>query len=1105
VRVRCATRAGLLLTAASIAVATSLSGCGGQQRLLAHDAEQLRVQVPALLHGDQRQALLYAAAAQRLDPTTAGSWLLLSTDLGFEGVQRVLEPLDPSTVAAVRTTTAVISADSYGLVRVWDAKSGRLQATRRLKEPIVRFAASESPDLVASLDASGALAVWNLSDPGNPQRSSVGRVPGRGRDPVIALAFASQSTRLLALTRSGLLYVFDVTAGRQVRVLDLASARGQLPWGAAGSTLALTAAEITEDPFTGQTSLLMADAEKSVAETDLQSLRGHTVVPAGQFSGRAVALGGGAGSEAILAIGTDEGMAFWNPKTRTIDQQATGPSMGLSLEAGTLTTATAEGIDAVQMGSEGPEGSLEAYAGRPARALIGGPGGSVELGQDGSISLLDPAETGIGLPTDGEESTALAQFGAEGDLLETLGSGEDAEGLMTMKPGSPGTYYGSTVPNRVVRRYLPSKQWWAQSGEPDGWRITTVELGSKYVVAGGQDPTGTASVLVWNAKTGRPLHRLTLTQSGLPSSSAAHTTVPPVVTQVALLPGRHLLAAYSTLQELIVLWSTQTWQQVGAIDVGPIADFSVSPDESQLLAVSLSDEQSQLEAGNHVTRLLFASVERARVERRVPSPGTELAGYMPYASGIVAIQSGGKIRTLNSAGDPTRTPPTTLEAETPISLAWKPHSQVLAVGIQHEGVRLVDLATRSVSEPLRPPHGAEPAEISFSPDGKLLAAGNTSSQTGYPQPTTPSIWELDDRHLEQRACRISGGAPTPAEWRSWTRGLRYVSVCPAAPPSKMTTGSGGAPLRDPQVALQHGEAIEAISTKGARAKIGSTEADDASTQFAWSEGGALAWLDDDILHLLGPAGEHEAVCACSSVAFQGDDAVAISSTGNELVDFNSSLTRHTKLSTTGLPAFGLAIAGVAGKQMIVAGSAYNGATGPGPSSLYLVSASGHVSEVGNPNGEIYTTGALSPSGTELALRAFENGGACFSQEHLAMLDLRSGRVSLLTMPKGVSMPVVRWVGWSAQGRLLAEVAPNECDGKDAPLKYIPEARVYEARHGTLQPAGSAGYETQSDGAVAATIHGPMPALTRTGTLTVTGGGGRLLAKVPDVSSFSVRP
>lgn len=878
----------LPLMCASVAVLVLLCGCGGaRQRRLAHEAKQLRAQMPGLLHYDQRQALLFAVAAQRIDPTVEGEWLLTSADQDFEGVQRVLEPVDPATVTAIRTATTVISSSRGGMVRIWDAKSGELLATRHVGSTIVKFAAAYSSDMLASLNAAGQLELWDLSEPQSPQQSTLGQIPDYSGDPVVAIAFAWQDTRLLALTQSGLVDVYDVTAGRRVGVLDLRHASGSLPWSAAPGALSVTAGQVKEEPLTDSASLVVVTGQNAVAKIDLGTLRGVTLVSQGQFVGTASVVAGGGPGETVTLC-TSRGVAVW--VSRSIEQMWGAPCTGLEAEADTLTAASSEGVDAVQMGPEGVEESLDHYAGRPARALISGPGGPLEIGEDGSISLLEREETGVNLRINGAETSSIAQFDADGDLLETYGSGEGAEGLMMVAPQSPGTIEGSPLSDRAIRRYRPSTLWWPQ-GASARWMIGSADLDAEYVVAGGEDPRGAASVLVWDAKTGRPLQRLTTTQSGPASRAAVEGEVRPGVTHVALLPGRHLLAAYSARQELIVIWSTETWQQVGAVFVGPIAGFSVSPDESQLLVVSLSYEQSYVESASRVTRLLFINPESVQIERQVRSPTTELASYLPEeGAGIVAIRQGGQMHILDDEGKATRTLSSMLEGGTPQSLAWRPHSQIMAVGIRGGGVRLVDLASGHVSQPLRSPPQAEPVNLSFSPNGALLAAGNSAT---YPpesvQPAVPSVWTTEDRPLEQRACRIAGGAPTTAQWRAWTGGLRYVRACPSPPGHGGQRGGEGS-ITGPQLALQQGNEIEAVSASGARAKIGSAEPDSAPATFAWSKEGTLAWRDGDILHLLEASGKSQAaVCACASVAFANNGVVAVLSRGQALVGFGHSL------------------------------------------------------------------------------------------------------------------------------------------------------------------------------------------------------------------------
>ncbi len=261
------------------------------------------------------------------------------------------------------------------------------------------------------------------------------------------------------------------------------------------------------------------------------------------------------------------------------------------------------------------------------------------------------------------------------------------------------------------------------------------------------------------------------------------------------------------------------------------------------------------------------------------------------------------------------------EGGTPQSLAWKPHSQIMAVGIHGGGVRLVDLASGHVSQPLRSPPQAEPVNLSFSPNGALLAAGNSET---YPpesvRSAVPSVWTIEDRHLEQRACRISGGTPTAAQWRAWTGGLRYVRACPSpAGHGAQLRGKAliaGAQLASPARRRDRSGLRKRRAGKDRQRRTGLRPGD-----VRLVEGGHACVANGDILHLLEASGKsQEVVCACSSVAFANNGVVAVLSRGQALVGFGHSLAHRSEVQTVGLPPYGLVIVGVAKQGVVVAGS-----------------------------------------------------------------------------------------------------------------------------------------------------------------------------------------
>ncbi len=306
---------------------------------------------------------------------------------------------------------------------------------------------------------------------------------------------------------------------------------------------------------------------------------------------------------------------------------------------------------------------------------------------------------------------------------------------------------------------------------PRGLFIDDAQLTKNFVLAGGQDPTGTAVVLVWNARTGSPLRRLTLTQAGI-EGEQLKTKTPSVVAEVTELPKRHLIAAYSALQELVILWSTKSWQRVQTIDVGPIGSFAVDASESTLLIDSLSDKLSELQSGNRHTMLRFIDLSSGQTKHTVISEGATFAGYSEQGTILEAVK-GGLIRQLSEDGSRTAGPKIDSEGGEITAWALKPHSEVVAVASREGHVRLLNLHDGTASGPLPASQFTQPIDLSFNPNGNLLAA--SEGREDHLEP--PEIWDLGTRFLVARACELAGSPPSKREWRQWTRSTGVDSAC----------------------------------------------------------------------------------------------------------------------------------------------------------------------------------------------------------------------------------------------------------------------------------------------------------------------------------------
>jgi WD40 repeat protein len=756
---------GLLLVAA---VTLGLIGCGRTgNRTAAHEASQLGTQVRPLLGREPRRALLYAVASEHLDPTSAGTWRLAEADQQFSGVARFLALSGSSTVAAVRLTTGILTTTSSPSLQSWSADNGALLGEVKLQRPITELAASGSPYLIASAEEAGSFSLWDTEHLAHPAQRLLPRVPLSGT--VLALGFAAASTRLLAVTTTGELVEYDTLRHRLIAARSLSAIAGPLH---GRRHLSVSAGVIAMQQYSTSTTVLLAVRGVGVIRVDPIHLGERLEIPAREISGEVSALAiSSSGTTTYLA--TSDGTASWSGHGSAVGNEVTGKSSGIALQGSTMFAANGQGLDSIDLDDSGAGERLSHYTGRAVRELIPGPGGALAIDSDGSIGLLDEGESGINLRTTAGEAGFTASFGPEGNLLEPTGSDAGhVNELIALHPGPTGASDPDYEPNPIVRRYTPAKSWWPQEvSEQRGLYVDDVELTRHYALAGGQDPTGTAVLLVWNARTGKPLRRLTLTVAGVDPGLLAPTTTPSLISQITELPKRHLIAVYSALQELIVLWSTKSWQRIMTIDVGPIGSFAVNAGESALLVDSLSDEQSQLQAGNAHTTLRFIDLDTGKMNHTVRSEGARFAGFSEQGTILEAV-TGGLIRQLSSDG--THRVAKDINSESGEIDGWslKAKSRVMAIASQNGEVRMLDLGTGALSAALPSTPNSEALSVSFSPDGTLLAETDGRGEGNSHRLLPPSIWRVSDSALISRACTIAGGAPSRAQWTAWT-GLRH--------------------------------------------------------------------------------------------------------------------------------------------------------------------------------------------------------------------------------------------------------------------------------------------------------------------------------------------
>ncbi len=760
----------------TLLAAVALGCAGASQSNSTRNAESLRSRLPRILEEEPSRAPALAAAAQERAPTSAGKWLLLRADSEFEGVSHVFRLGSPSPLAAIRTGAAIVTSDADRRLQIWSADSGAPLATRSTPTPIIRFAQSYSPFLIASVDTAGRIALWNLEDTSKPSSFLLARLPTPGHD-IVGLQFLESSTRLLAVTRTGQLYVFNVLSHRLLGRKLLRDLPGDSSWDANRRSIEVTAATASNEEFAvDENRLLVATRADGVDGVDIRSNRVSTEVPSHEIPSEVTALAEYATPSRSIAIGTTTGAILWSPiKHYILTETSSAEVTGFGYQSPIMAAGSGKGLSSADLlHAEESGAQFSRFKGRAVRDLTEGPGGPLAIDSDGTVSVLNAA-AGIRLPTNESEAGLITDFGPEGNLLEIEGSNpNEVDELTLVKPGVAGPEGSENEPNAVVRRLMPSKTWWPEQNDtPRGLFIDSAEVDREFVAAGGQDPTGAAVVLVWNTRTGKPVQRLALVQSAVAAKGL--TEIPSIVSGVTLLAHRHLLAAYSVAQQLIVVWSTEDWKKVATIDVGPISSFAVSPDEKTFIVDSLSDKESELNAGNGHTRLLSIDVTSGETVGSMVAEGARFALYLESGD-LLTMSKGGVIEQLSKNGRHELKPPIQEEHGPATAIAVEPKSDVLAFAT-NTGTYLVDLGTGAVSEALPVSESAEPVSLSFDPTEPYLVGSYTAHSGQAVEARAPIIWNLGNETLEKRACTVTGAPPPRAEWRRWTFGLSVREPC----------------------------------------------------------------------------------------------------------------------------------------------------------------------------------------------------------------------------------------------------------------------------------------------------------------------------------------
>jgi WD40 repeat protein len=992
-----------------------------------------------------------AAARAALDAAHAGpsaeaELAMLDVAVDGDGLEQVVDTGSEPVTAALALERLLVTASADGSLKVWRREDGALLGETESATPLVTLADADSSSLVAAaLDRRGEVGLVDVSDPSRPRILSLGARLAAGERP-LAVAFSSEQTEVVAVGSGGEILRLDQMTGEVVERSSLREASGDLPWSSAGDELRLVVAKFVPEIYDQDEGLLVATADGHVAGVDLADGQGETVLDAGAVPGRVLSIDRTEYGEIELAVGTTGGYAFAGESTFNGEPSSepgpTVPGVAIDDEGG-LWRGESGGI--VLPDENSPAG------GAAVRALSAGFHGIAAIHGGGMVSVLGPRGTGISL--DEAEASAVATFDSKGRLL--LVSGYDSnhvEEIRAVRP-QPRPLGDEYIEEEVLETYVPDPAWWPEAEDPEALYVNDLAVDDNYVIAGGQDPEGNAAVMVWDAKSAEPLQHLPLGTGGI------ETSLPSIIAQVISLPGKDAIAAYSAAQELVGIWSTESWELEDAIPVGAVSDLTASPDEETLVAVELGGEEGDTDSGDEVRTLAFIDVDSASVDHEVRLDGASEAAFSPDGGTLAVADEDANLRFRSADGREQAAAPVHL-GDSAEDLAWRPDGALLAIALSAGGIALVDPRSGEAAGPL-PHESFEPSPgLSWSSDGEMLAAPTTESEEegeGY-DPGPVVIWTLGASSLQQRMCELAGCAP-------------------AQPKQGATEMPGNvSALSSVDLVFERDGDLFAADRDGAVSWIArGGEFPSPTPAYDWSEHG-FAWSSPGQISVLAEGSEQVRTwpCPCSGIAWDGEELVSVKQDGSALVRVDPQRGELRATPLANLPPYSPTLLGV------VAGVPVATAFGREPdrstySRLYRLGPGGAAVEFPvNARGYIFDHWPSASPGA-LVFVAGASSGACYSTARIGIVSGGPGGkidVSFPPAPLDEELIVVRSAQVADDGAVSAAVSRLGCDDDGIIEEEEPALRRYLLEDGEWRPSGEQGYDVQAAGNGVAVIERP---------------------------------
>lgn len=954
----------------------------------ANSAERLLRSAERVAPDDPRRVTLIRVAAHDLAPSGETRVGLLTALLDAPSATRRIRVGGALQATVVGETVVVASAN--GDVRAFDIASGRLTGRLELRARPTAIAASRGTDRGVGVGFSdGTAALLSIDAHGVPTEGARLQPGGDGGgSPVVGIGLPFNGAEAIVVHESGAVYDLSSASGTPTRPPgSLVTTARRLGWHAAG--LRVTAVEFSDpSPAIGMPSAPATVAtNRGVMRVDLATRRGRELVDERSLGDRAVTSLAYAPSEHTEALlGTDRGYSTLasdgelehDDDLPTFVAQNSG-ELAAASEEGTIQVPTENGIDSPPAAGRHPASDRAFPAGREPGFVTISKGGMVTV----TGSLDDPPSR---VPA-GQRTSAVG-VGRGGELLTTrdTDSGQGGGGVDMVMLGRQGLdAQGDKTDNRFVRSYEPARTW-STAGEDEDPSLgfaNTIAVSDRFVLTSGRDDSGTSSVFVWDRPTARPLHRLALT-AGPPE--VAENTRPGVTRDVMDMTGADRVIVYSTLQESVVGWDPDTWEQVYTRDVGPILSMAADPAGRKLVVAAITETQEGVGEEHQRSDLLIVDAESGEIDERVPIEKLAGATYSPDGKRIATLLTDGRIQLRTADGKDVTTTHHVDDAGS-TAIAWSHDGAYLAVVRGDEQVILVDARSGRATPPL-PSTASGTATLAFSHDDRYLVARQLDQGDGDGfELLPPSAWRLD--RLRQRACALAGADISRDEWRRWIgTAAAYRPLCPS-PRSLAPRPAPGSPEparegEPPYFAAYATSPDDGASTptlygltgSGRSRRIG--EVDFGGT-VRWSAGGAMAWTADGRVHLLpaGGAAEQQWPCGCEGVAFSRERVIAVGGTGVDQLEFEAGTPRPVRTTRLrGLPRHEVRILGYDSEGRLLVGGFDAPPDRSSTQLLAVVDPDHTVRKVEHrERGQIHADAPASPA-DDVVVSFTASGGAC---------------------------------------------------------------------------------------------------------------------------------